>query len=599
MRKRFLSLFAILMVMAMLATACSKGTNEPKPTEEKKPEAPKETVLNSAWAYEVPPKTHFNVFATGTLNFPGGMYVNLMTSPLALYYWNDNSWEKQLATDWKEDTAASTVTVNLRKDVKWSDGSAFTAKDVLVYSYIGWGKGYTMWKYVDKVTAKDDYTVEFHLGTPTTLAMYYILRMNPQPYSVYGTYADKYKALFEAGKKPADAEVKALNTEIDAFRPAEYVASGPFKMDTKAITEAQVQLVKRADAWNASSVKIDKIVVFNGETEAAVPLVVDKKIDYVTHGFTPAQEKKFTDMGLRIIRFPYLTGPGIHFNMKVEPFNKVEFRQALAYAINRDQAGTAALGKSGPGVKLMAGMADSMVPTWVPADVQSKLNKYEYNTKKAEELLAKVGWKKGADGQWTDATGKKAELELYAPSDFLDWMGAAENIAQQLTAFGIKTTVRGPVWSQYTTDVNAGKFQMALLPWGSSTPHPTFAFQADWINYNGGGRVANPSAEKPGVNWPLNQKYSGGDIDLDTLTFDSVKGLDLNKQKEMVGKLTLAFNELLPVVPIFERRSNAPILDGVNVTGWPADGDPVLSNGSADQFITPWIVTGKLHGVGK
>jgi peptide/nickel transport system substrate-binding protein len=599
MRKRIVSFVALLAVVALMLSACSKPATTDNKGGDKPAEAPKEAVLNSAWAYTVPPKSHFNVFTTGTLNFPGGMYTNLMTSPLALYYWNDNSWEKQLATEWTQDDKAQTVTVKLRQGVKWSDGSTFTAKDVLTYSYIGWGKGYTMWRYVDKVTAKDDYTVEFHLGNPTTLALYYILRMNPQPYSVYGKWADQYKAAFDAGKKATDDDVKKLNTDIDAFRPTDYVASGPFKMDVANITEAQVTMTKRADAWNAATVKIDKLVVFNGETEQATPLVLNKTLDYVTHAFPPATEKQFTDMGLRIIRFPYLTGPAIFFNMNVYPFNKVEVRQAIAYAIDRNAAGVVALGNSGPGVKYMSGMADSMTDTWLSKDQISKLNQYSYDTKKAEELLTKVGFKKGADGIWVDDKGKKMEFDLYCPSDFADWMGGATSVAEQLTKFGIKTQVRGPVWDQYTTDMNAGKFQFGLLPWGSSTPHPTFAFQADWINYNAGGRIANPSTDKPGQNWSLKQKYSGGDIDLDTLTFDSVKGMDLNKQKEEVSKLAQAFNELLPIVPLFERRSNAPILDGVNVTGWPKDGDPVLANGSADQFITAWIVTGKLHGVGK
>jgi peptide/nickel transport system substrate-binding protein len=594
MRKRFMAMVALLAMALLVLTACAKKeTDKPESTSQ----APKEVVLHGAWAYDVPPKSHFNVFVTGALTFPGGPYANLMTSPLALYYWHNDSWEKQLATDWQIDNAKSTITVSLRKGVKWSDGSEFKADDVAVYMWIGKAKNYSVWRYVDSFKKVDDYTVEFHLSNTNPIALYYILRMTPQPTSVYGEWAKKFEALYTAGKTNQSDEVKALVKEFDAFRPADYVASGPFKMDTKNITEAQLTLVKRADAWNADRVKIDKIVIYNGETATVTPLVLDKKIDFVTHAFPPATEQQFIAMGLRIIRFPYYTGPGIFFNHTIYPFNVPEFRQALAYAIDRSQAGTVALGKSGIAVEKMAGMADNMVKTWMdPADA-AKLNPYKYDPKKAEELLTKLGFKKGADGIWVDDKGKKLEFEFSVPSDFADWSAAAENVAQQLTKFGIKTSIRGTVWSQYTTDMNAGKFQFGFLPWGSSTPHPQFAFTADLLTYNGGGK-ATPVPEQPGMNYPLKQKWSGGEIDFEALIQESGKG-DVTNQKKAITTLALAFNELLPVIPVFERYSNAPILDGVNVTGWPKDGDPLLSNGSADSFLTPLIVTGQLRGAGK
>jgi peptide/nickel transport system substrate-binding protein len=596
MRKRLVSLIAVLTVLVLLLAACSKPADKGTTPEPAK-EAPKPAVLHSAWPYEVPPKTHFNVFATNALTMSGSMFTDLMNSPLALYYWHNDSWEPQLATDWKVDTAAQTITVNLRKGVKWSDGSEFKAQDVLNWAFITWGHNGTVWRYADKVTAPNDYQVVYHLSNVAPIALRYILKGSPAPTSVYGEWANKYKALFDAGKAQTADEVKALTKDFDAFRPKDYVASGPFHMDVDKITEAQLTLTKRPDAWNADKVKIDQIVIYAGETEQATPLVLGKKVDFVTHAFPPATEQQFVSMGLRIIRFPYYTGPGLYFNQKVHPFEKVEFRQALAYAIDRKAAGMVALGNSGIPVKKMAGMSDNMLNQWVPADVVSKLNEYNLDLKKAEQLLTSIGFKKDANGQWLDDTGKKLELELYAPSDFTDWMGAATNMADQLTKFGIKTAVRGPAWSQYTTDVNAGKFQMGLLPWGSSTPHPQFAFLADFVTYNLGGQKGDK--EKPGMNFTLKTKYSAGDVDIDQLITDSGKGMDTNAQKVAIGKLALAFNELLPGIPVFERYSNAPILDGVNVTGWPKEGAPELTNGSGDSFATILVVTGQLKGVGK
>lgn len=598
MNKKLASIAAVVLSVAMLATACSKApektTTDPKGTEQK---GTKEAVLNTSWPYNVPPSSHWNVFATGLIGLGGSMFPDLMTSPLALYEWSSNSYVMQMAEEYKVDEAAKTVTVKLRKGAKWSDGTEVTADDALVYAYIGWGKGYAMWRYVDKVTKVDSHTVEYHFSNYSSIGLRYVLRSAPQPSSVYGEYAKKYQAFFDQGKKPADQEIKDLNKELDTLRPADYVASGPFKMDTKGITEAQFTLTKRADAWNANEVKLDKIIVYNGDTEPSTPLVLNKTLDYTTHAFPPATEAQFKNMGLRILRFPYYTGPAIFFNHKIETFQKVEVRQAIAHAVNRDEAGKVALGDSGKGVKEMSGMADALNKTWLPADVQSKLNPYAYDLKKAEELMGQAGFKKGADGIFADAAGKKLEWELSVPSDFTDWAAAAENVANQLTKFGIKTTVRGTVWSQYTTDLNDGKFQFGFLPWGSSNPHPNFAYTANMITYNAGGRDdAGKNPEKPGMNYDVVQKFSGGEINFNKEITNSGLGTKLEEQQPAVVKMAQAFNELLPIVPVFERYSNAPIQEGKNVVGWPKDGDPILENGSADQFATIMIVQGKITG---
>lgn len=600
MRKRFLGFVAVLTALALLLSACSSKSgsqSEQKPAENTGTQTEKkEGVFYGAWPYEVPPKSHFNVFATGNLSMPGSPYTDLMTPTLAIYYWHNNSWEPLLATDWQVDNEKGTITVHLRKGVKWSDGSDFKAQDILTYMSIGKAKKYTIWRYVDKVTALDDYTVEFHMPEPATIALRYVLRFAPQPTSVYGEWAKKFDELFAQGKDADSEEVKALVKEFDEFRPEAYVASGPYVMDVKSITEAQMTLVKNPGGLFADRVKFDKIVLYNGETAAITPLVLDKKIDFATHAFPPATEQQILAQGIRVVRYPFYNGPGIIFNYKIPIFNHKEFRQALAYLINREEAGTVALSKSGVAVKYMSGMSDNFVNAWLPADVIPKLNQYEHNPAKAEELLKSIGFTKGSDGIWRDNTGKPVEFEFSVPSDYTDWSAAAENIVQQMNKFGFKVTLRGTPWSQYSTDITDGKFQMGFISWGSGIPHPQFTYTASLKNYNGGG-LANPTPEKPGMNWPLKQKWSGGEIDFEEELIKSGMGLDVEQQKQVIGKIALAFNELLPVIQVFERYSNSPVLENVHAKGWPSDDDPILANAGGDNFVTIYILLGKLEPV--
>jgi len=85
-------------------------------------------------------------------------------------------------------------------------------------------------------------------------------------------------------------------------------------------------------------------------------------------------------------------------------------------------------------------------------------------------------------------------------------------------------------------------------------------------------------------------------LDLAALTIAAGKGSDRDAQAEIVNQLALAYNELLPQIPLWERYGNNPTLEDVRVSGWPADGDPIINNGTyADPFAIVLMLQGKLH----
>ncbi|MBM3135219.1 MAG: peptide ABC transporter substrate-binding protein [Chloroflexi bacterium] len=505
-----------------------------------------------------------------------------------MYKWADGTWFPQLATKW-ELVPPDKFVVTLRSGVKWADGSDFTATDVLVTFNVGRLMNWTVFKYVDTVAAKGTYTVEFHMAKPSTVVPRYVLRERMRDASTYGAIAKKVEALVAANKVGSD-EWKALLKELTDFRPAKLNPSGPYDIDLKSITEAQLTLVKVPTAWNAKEVKFDKIVLYNGETPTVSPLVLSGDVDYATHGFPPATEKAFVDKGIRILRPPIYSGPAIFFNNDVYPFSRVEVRQAIAYAIDRAPNATVSLGASAKPQKYMTGISDNLVPLWISADDLKKFNTYDYDVKKAEALLTGIGFKKGADGIWVDDKGKKMEFELIVPAEYADWSAAAENAAAQLTKFGIKTTMRGVQFQQYVNEVDGQKFTMAIYGWGAGHPHPHFSYVADLFTHN----YVSSTIGK-GQNFPMKQKLADGtEVDLEKLVVNSADGLDEAAQKKMVTTVALAFNQLLPIVPLWERYGNNPALE-TRITGWPPEGDPVYRNSPyADSFTVLMILDGRL-----
>ncbi|HET6781345.1 MAG TPA: ABC transporter substrate-binding protein [bacterium] len=558
--------------------------------------APAGSVFQGAWPYQAPPAGHYNSFIPGYLIPFVNPYNDLVEMPLAFYLWQKNEYIPVLAAQWKAEAGGRAFTVSLRPGVRWSDGSAFTSADVASTFYIGYLFGFLAWRSISGIETPNDQTVVFRFTTPASIALRTILRVNIRPRSVYGALADRAKPYAEQRMALTDEPVRTLTDEVRRFRPRESVATGPFRIDASSITEAQLTLVKNPTSFSANQVQFDRIVLFNGETPQITPLALSKQIDYATHAFPPATDRQFQELGVRVLRAPVYSGPALFFNHRISPLNRKEVRQAIAYAVNRDQSGTVALGASGRGVKVLTGFSDNLADNWLTADVKSKLNSYRYDPPRAAQILTRAGFKKGTDGVWVSDKGERMEYELSVPPEFADWSAAAEEVAAQLTRFGIRTTVRGVPNPQHILNVNEGRFQIALRTWGAGNPHPFFAFSQDLFIHN---YVVN--AVTRGMDFSLRQKTDAmGEVDLASMVDSSGAGTNLARQKSAVSRLALAFNELLPIIPLFERYSNSPVAEGLRVTGWPRDDDPIYKNHlGTDSFVTIMIFNGTLRPAGR
>ncbi|MER3405941.1 MAG: ABC transporter substrate-binding protein, partial [Chloroflexota bacterium] len=309
------------------------------------------------------------------------------------------------------------------------------------------------------------------------------------------------------------------------------VASGPFRIDQRSITEAQLTLVKVPTAWNASQIGFDRIVLYNGETPTVTPVVLAKNVDYATHGFPPATARQFERLGFKILRPPVFAGPTVLINYNdpaLAPLRRKEVRQAIYYAFNRAEAAQIALAESAKQVRYMAGFSDNLVPLWLSDDVISRLNSYTYDPVRAESVLLNLGFRRGGDGVWQDPDGNRMEYEILFQAEFADWSAAGKNVADQLTKFGVKITPRSITFTQFNNEVFAGRFQLATGSWGAAHPHPHFSFVQDFLFYN------PPQAPGPGMGLPMLQQTDAlGEVDLASLTLQAADGLDVAAQKEL------------------------------------------------------------------
>lgn len=490
------------------------------------------------------------------------------------------------------------LTVTLKPNIQWSDGSALTARDLVGTYEIMWAQKASAWNYINDAKAVDDLTVEFYITTPTPRALRLLLRSyQPSPYSIYGKWMDQAAQLRKAGKAADGDEAKALLEDLYAFKSDKAVSYGPFKLDSDSVTEAQLQLVKNPVGFNAANINLDKILVYYGETAAAMPLVLAGEIDYSTHAYTPSDVEAIQAIPhMKILGGPTGTGPGLWFNQAVYPLDKKEVRQAFAYIINREENAKVALGLAGRAIEYEAGFVDTAVKTWLTDETIAKLNHYKKDWAKAEELLTSIGFKKGSDGIWVDDKGAPLAFELSVPSDFADWLGATENASQQLNAFGFKTSVRGYPSNERSAIQKEGKYQILVdISIFYSPPHPQSSF-----NYYLNAPRNNPEATDGlyGYNFPWKQTMpDGSKVYIPDLLKAGIDGLDADAQKPAIQQLSLLVNDQLPVLALFERYATDPVNFGTRVDGWLDDFNaPLYKNGQgADNYISIQLLDGNLR----
>ncbi|MEJ3745717.1 ABC transporter substrate-binding protein [Actinomycetes bacterium KLBMP 9797] len=585
-RREALRLFGAGTAGIAFLAACSPSESASKSSGTKE--------FHGAWPFQVPPKGHFNVVEGITDRIVAdGPYIDLVVPPPAMYIWKEKRYEGVLAESWQLDAAAKTYTVKLKSGLKWSDGKPLTSKDMVTSWWLLRIMRNVGWNYISDVQATDEQTVVFTLNNPSTVFERYALRRQIYSDAVYGEWATKAQQLFGAGKDLASDEGAKLNTDFQAFHPENVVASGPFTFDAKSITSAQLTMVKNATGYAADKIDFDKVVLYNGETPDVTPLVLSKDVDFATHGFPPATVKEFTGKSIRILRPPVYSGAGLYINLgKLPEFKDVRVRQALAYALQRDQVGQVSLGDSGKPVRYMTGFSDLQVPDWMSEADIAQLQPYAHSEEKAVELLTAAGWKKDG-GAWLKPDGKPATFDVSYHAEFADYSATGQNVAQQLAAFGFKATARGVTYAQFDVDLRKGDYQMGIQTWGASAhPNPHFAFVQPLFTFNYP-VAANQGGR--GIDFDLKQTTAAGPVDFKTLVDAAGAGLDEAAQKASVTRVALAFNELLPVIPLYERYGNNPALEGTRVAQWPADDDPVMFNGPyADNATVLLMLQGRL-----
>ncbi|MBI5101238.1 MAG: peptide-binding protein [Nitrospirae bacterium] len=360
-------------------------------------------------------------------------------------YDTDLSVIGDLAQSWDISKDGLTITFHLRKDVKWADGVEFTADDVMFgYKTIIDEKTPTAYKedylQVKKAEVLDKYTFRVTYDKPFAPAL-----------TTWGSLVVLPKHLLE-GKDITKTEF--------ARNP---VGLGPYKLH-KWVPDQELALESYKDYFEGRPY-IDRYI-YKRIPDPATMFLMLRTGEIDTMSLTPLQYTKQTDneyfrKNFNKYRYPAFQYTHLAFNLKHPYFKDKLVRQAIAYAIDKNELVDVVLfGLGSPAT-------GPYVPNTWPYNPDVK--KYDYNPEKARQLLKEAGWEDTDGDGLLDKNGRPFSFTIFTNTGNKLRENTATIIQWRLAKIGIKVEIRKLEWSTFINQfIDKKRFEAVLLGWSIS-----------------------------------------------------------------------------------------------------------------------------------
>lgn len=373
-----------------------------------------------------------------------------------LYWINDEGEEiPMLATEYSVSEDGLTWTFQLREGVTFQNGDPLTAQDV-VYSYERcFDNAYMQEKVeaIDSVTAPDDSTVEMHLKYQFSPLM------------------KKIAAIGIVSQSFAEA-----NMDDQGLLGFNACGTGAYSVK-EAIPDVSITLEAYSGYWGGEApIKTLNFEQITDETTAVTAFEAGE-IDVMS--IPSANWAQISESG----QYNTDSRPSNHvvyliFNTEAAPFDNRELRQAIAYAINReDIIAVAADGLADP--------ATSLATSYMLGYTEDHMT-YEYDPEKAKELLAEAGYPDGLDiGSMKTMSGSYFEKVMQV-------------VQSQLAEIGITSTIEGMDGNSLVEDCITGNFTLADMGQNLSLDYDFLKtyFNEEYINGLNMARVSDSQIQE-------------------------------------------------------------------------------------------------------
>jgi peptide/nickel transport system substrate-binding protein len=353
-----------------------------------------------------------------------------------------------LATDWKASDDGLTWTINLRKDVTWSDGKPFTADDV-VYTFneivlkkeLGAANS-SNFVAVDKVVAVNPNQVEFKLKQPWSSLPNYL--------AWFAKILPKH--IFE-GQDP---------WKLTSFNKEKPVGTGPYMV--KKYSPGQNVELERNPKYFGKPGSIAKII-FNivPDTNTQVAQMLSGTQSMMQVEDPNLMDKMKSNPNLTVNEVSDNNFYWVALDQSQERFQDVKVRQALLYAIDRESIIKGVLKGYG---KVATGPIAPLQEKYYNKNVKN----YGFDPEKAKALLKEAGYTPGPDGTM-QKDGKALEINM--PTGQYGVIVQTTQLVQQYwQKIGVKVNLQVMDWNAYVQKVIGNRQYDATIAWWRAPVDP-------------------------------------------------------------------------------------------------------------------------------
>ncbi|WP_243064839.1 ABC transporter substrate-binding protein [Humibacter sp. RRB41] len=433
---------------------------------------------------------------------------------------------------WSDDF--KTLTMAIRKGVKWSDGKPFSASDVaFTFNLLKKNKGLDLnaiWSSgLQSVTKSGSDQVVFQFASAAQPYLYYIADQTPiVPEHIWST--------------------SKVGNPVN-YSDSKPVGTGPYKV--ASCTPQNIQYTANTSYWQSGKPAV-KTVNYPSYTDnsPANQDLADGKAQWGGQ-FIPSIDKYYVDKDKAHNHYwyPPTTNVSLAFNLKHSVTGNVKVRQALAYAIDRDNVSKVGEG----GYQPAANQSGIVLPTfkeWYDSDLAKQYD-YSPDQDKAKQLLASAGY----------SASNPLKLSVLTVSGYTDWDASLQEIKQELAKVNVDLTVQDLAGQTYNTRLYKGDFDLAYI---SETGGPSPYYELRQELYSGN---TAPLGQDASTNY---MRFSDPAVDA---LINQYSGASESEQHTIVSQLQKVMLTQVPIIPTTE-SVNWFQYNTKSFTGWPSASNP-------------------------
>ncbi|QCC59697.1 ABC transporter substrate-binding protein [Natrinema thermotolerans] len=350
---------------------------------------------------------------------------------------------ESLATDWTME--GEDVTIELREDAQFDDGSDFTADDFVAtyrrfvdeeYEYYfedasAYGP-FTLGNWIDSVETDGDYTLNITLT---------------QPYAPFL----RNLAMFAAVVLPQDGIEGDFDFKTDAN------GTGPFQLEELDDSNGRILLTPNDNYWGDAPNVEELLFIERGQNSTRTQALVEGELEIIDNlGPNNIGTVESSDAA------EVQSGQGINVGYmslnqsRMEEFRDPDVRRAISYAIDTESIVN----------EVYSGIAEQADQPCPPAlfGHNDDLSPYAYDPDEAQSLLDETEYSDGFSFNLTTFQNARG----YNPAP----LPTAETIRTNLSEIGIDVTIDERQFSDYLTYTSEGKHDASLAGWYTDNADP-------------------------------------------------------------------------------------------------------------------------------